>query len=133
MDRGDERLYSCASRASPCCAAAFHLATYPANGLLCSETIGCACSNVAATHRRTSLQKTRPLNSACPLFFLLHKIQKAQLLPTSQPCSFSPSDMGERVHNKQIIQVNFLWWLTVAVNSTTCVSAAAPSLVQALH
>lgn len=48
-------------------AAALHLATYPANGPLSSEVAGCALPDVAATHRHTSLQETRPLNSVCPL------------------------------------------------------------------
>lgn len=57
------------SRGCLCCAATLHLATSPAHSPLSSEVTGCAVPNVAATHRRTSLQKTRPLNSACPLGF----------------------------------------------------------------
>ncbi|CAJ1075049.1 Hypothetical predicted protein [Xyrichtys novacula] len=34
-----------------------------------SEVTGSAAPNVAASHRRTSLKKTRPLNSVCPLCF----------------------------------------------------------------
>lgn len=74
------------------------------------------------------------LPALCFFFFFYIKSKRHNSSPPPSRAAFFPSEMGERVHNKQITQVNFLWWLlTVTMNCTTCVSAAASYLVQALH
>lgn len=72
------------------------------------KSLCCAVPNVAATQRHTSLQKTRPLNSSCPLgfflsFFFYRLNPQAQLphLPATKLLFFLTGIVKGHFHSKQ--------------------------------
>lgn len=71
-----------------------------------SEVTGSAAPDVAASHRHTSLKKTRPLNSVCPLLFFFF-FPFYRLNPKAQPLLLPATKHFSRASaNRQTNELN---------------------------